>query len=309
VTRVLGRVAWSLLVLWFVVTTTFALAFAIPADPARALVGPHADAATVERVRSELCLDRPFWVAYGCHVGRIMHGDLGTSFRLGRPVAAILWERTGPTVELAVAAVVLQLGLGVALGAVAAMRKDRAADLVTSVLALLGQSAPTFFLGPLFMYLLAYGLGLFPISGHGAPGLDRLWHLALPALTLAFAGVASYTRLVRAELIEVLGADYIRTARAKGAAPSTILIRHALRNALLPVVTYAGIDLGVLLGGAVVTEAVFAWPGLGREAVLAILNVDLPVVLGVTLVAAVAVLVTSLVVDVLVAAIDPRARS
>jgi peptide/nickel transport system permease protein len=306
---VLGRLAWSVLVLWFVVTATFALSFAIPADPARALVGPHADAATVERVRAELCLDRPFWVAYGCHVGRLARGDLGMSFRLQRPVAAILWERTAPTVELAVAAVALQLAFGIALGTVAALRRNRAADLAASVFAMLGQSAPTFFLGPLFMYLLAYELGLFPISGHGAPGLDRLWHLALPALTLAFAGVASYTRLVRAELLEVLDADYIRTARAKGAAPATIVLRHALRNALLPVVTFAGIDLGVLLGGAVVTEQVFAWPGLGREAVLAILNVDLPVVLGVTLVAAVAVLATSFVADVLVGIIDPRART
>src|SRR5262249_34169047 len=129
VRRVLARLAWSLLVLWFVVTATFALSFAIPADPARALVGPHADAATVERVRAELCLDRPFWVAYGCHVGRIVRGDLGISFRLGRPVAAILWERTGPTVELAVAAVALQLAFGIALGTVAALRRNRAADL------------------------------------------------------------------------------------------------------------------------------------------------------------------------------------
>jgi peptide/nickel transport system permease protein len=297
------RLAWSLLVLWLLVTATFATSFAIPADPARALVGPHADAATVERVRAELCLDRPFLVAYGCYVGRMARGDFGVSFRLGRPVASLLAEHAWPTVELALAAVALQLVLGLPLGVLAAVRRGRAADVAASTLGLLGQSAPTFFLGPLFMYLLAYRLGLFPVSGRGG-----LSHLFLPALTLASAGVATYTRLVRAEMVDVLAEDYVRTARAKGLSPSAVVLKHALRNALLPVVTLAGVDLGTLLGGAVVVENVFAWPGLGREAVLAILNVDLPVVLGVVLVGAVAVVVTNLAVDLLYVLLDPRAR-
>src|SRR5262249_42947660 len=155
---------------------------------------------------------RPFWVAYGCHVGRLARGDLGVSFRLGRPVASVLAEHAGPTVELALAAVALQLLVGVPLGTLAAPRRGRAAELAAGLLSVLGQSAPTFFLGPLFMYLLAYQLGLFPVSGYGGPS-----HLFLPALTLACAGVAAYTRLVRAELVAVLDEDYIRTARAKGA--------------------------------------------------------------------------------------------
>jgi peptide/nickel transport system permease protein len=294
------RLLSSLLVLWLVVTAAFATSFAIPADPARALVGPHADAATVERVRTQLCLDRPFWVAYGCYVGRMARGDLGVSFRLGRPVAAILADRAGPTVELALAAVAIQLVVGIVLGTLAAVRRSRGAEL----LALLGQSAPTFFLGPLFMYLFAYRLGLFPVSGRGGPS-----HLVLPALTLDSGGVAATARLVRAGMIDVLAEDYIRTARAKGLGPLAVVVKHGLRNALLPVVTYAGMDLGALLGGAVVVETVFAWPGLGREAVLAILNLDLPVTLGVVLVGAVAVVVTTLAVDLLYVAIDPRTRS
>jgi peptide/nickel transport system permease protein len=173
---------------------------------------------------------------------------------------------------------------------------------------LIGQSAPTFFLGPLFMYVLGYRLGWFPVSGYGMGGWDRLHHLFLPAFTLAVVGTAYYTRLVRAEMIEILQEDYIRTAKAKGLSSARVVFKHALRNALAPVVTLIGLDLGVLMGGAIVTEAIFAWPGLGREVVLSILELDLPVILGVVLCTATAIVLANLLVDLAYAVIDPRVR-
>jgi peptide/nickel transport system permease protein len=309
VTRYLvRRLGWSLVVLWFVVTTTFAMTYGIPADPARTLVGPHADAATIASLRREMKLDRPVWVQYAAYLGRLAHGDLGRSYRTRRPVLAVVAEKIWPTAQLALTALALALLAGVPLGVAAAVRRGRAADTIASAVALVGQSAPTFFLGPLLMYLGAFRFGWFPVSGYGEPGWDRLWHLFLPALTLAPAGIASYARLVRAELTETLGEDYVRTSRAKGLPPAAVVGKHALRNALPPVATLAGLDLGVLLGGAVVTESIFGWPGLGREAVLAIANVDLPIILGVVMVSAVAILVASLLADLAHALLDPRIR-
>jgi peptide/nickel transport system permease protein len=203
----------------------------------------------------------------------------------------------------------LQILVGVPLGVLAATQRNRPADSLAQVVALLGQSAPTFFLGPLFIYVLAYKTGWFPISGAGSGGvLDRLWHLFLPALTLAAGGMALYTRIVRSDLIETLGEDYVRTARAKGLSPWTVVAHHALRNALLPLVTLVALDLGVLLGGAIVTEYIFSWPGIGREAVLSIVNLDLPVVLGVVMFAASAIVLVNLLVDLVYAWLDPRVR-
>ena len=302
------RLLWSLVVLGFVVSVTFAITVFLPADPARMMVGPHGDAETIARVRAQLGLDRPLATQYLRYVGRILGGDLGESFRLRTPVSRILRERAGATAELAFAAVLLQIAIGVPLGVIGAVRRNRGLDAATQVSALLGQSAPTFFIGPMLMWALAFRLELLPISGHGRPGLDRLAHLVLPALTLAVTGVAYYSRLVRGEMIETMAEDYVRTARAKGLSERRVIVRHALRNALVPVVTLAGLDLGQLLGGAIVTEYIFSWPGLGREAVNGILNVDLPVILGVVLVSAVAVLAVNVVVDLAYALLDPRVR-
>jgi peptide/nickel transport system permease protein len=307
--RLAERLAWAALVLWFVVTLVFTLMWTLPADPARALAGPHADTATVEQLRRNLCLDRGFVVAYGCHVGRMLRGDLGTSFRTGAPVAEVLAARAGATAQLAGAALLLQLLVGVPLGLWSARWRGRSADLAATGLAAAGGSAPSFVVGPVLMYLLGARLGLFPVSGSGQPGLDRLWHMCLPAVTLAAAGVASYARLVRSALLDVLDEDYLRTARAKGLSEGAVLVRHGLRSALAPILALAGQDLGVLLGGAVITEVVFAWPGFGREALGAIFDLDLPLVLGISLVAAVAVLLATTVVDVATALLDPRTVS
>lgn len=305
---VLRRLGWTVLVVWFVVSATFAMVVGIPAEPARALLGPHASAEAIQRVRAQYCLDASVVEQYGCYVGRLARGDLGESFRTHRSVGAVLADRVWPTLQLTFAALILQLLIGIPLGMWAATRRRRWPDRLTSVVALLGQSAPTFFIGTVLLYVLAYGLGWFPLGGYGDGLLDRLHHLALPAATLAAVGVAYYARFVRSELGETLRADYIRTARAKGLSERDVIRHHALRPVLAPLTALIGLDLGILLGGAVVTESIFAWPGLGREILQAVLEVDIPMILGVVLVSAVAIALANLLADLVAVKLDPRLR-
>lgn len=305
---VLRRIGWALVVAWFVVTTTFLVTSLIPADPARAILGPHATPETLERVRAHYCLDRGVVGRYGCFVSRLTHADLGESYRTKRPVTTVIASRMWPTIQLALATVLLQLLVGVPLGILSAARRDRWTDRLSYGLTLLGQSAPTFFVGTLLLYVLAYRFGWFPVAGYGQPGLDRLHHLVLPAATLSTVSVAFYARVVRNELVGVLGEDYIRTARAKGLSERAIITRHALRNAAGPLVTLVGLDLGILLGGAVVTEYIFAWPGLGREVLQGVIDLDLPLIAGVVLVSALAIALANLLVDLVHVWLDPRLR-
>jgi peptide/nickel transport system permease protein len=297
------RVGWTLVVIWFVITATFLMTAAIPADPAKALLGPHADTAAVERVRAHYCLDDGIVTQYGCWLSSVVRGDLGESYRSKRPVIDIIADKIGPTVQLALAAIFLQLVIGLPLGILAAVRRGRWPDRAATAATLLAQSAPQFFLGTLLLYVFGYRFGWFPIAGSGS-----LAHLVLPAFTLAAVGIAYYARVVRSELAEALDADYVRTARAKGVPERTVVLRHALRNALGPLVTLIGLDLGVLLGGAVVVEAIFAWPGLGREVLQAVLEVDLPLILGTVLVTAIAIAVANLLSDLVLLWLDPRLR-
>jgi peptide/nickel transport system permease protein len=308
ISHVLRRLGWSALVVWFVVSATFAMTMAIPADPGKTLLGPHASTEAIARVRAEYCLDRGFVGRYGCWIERIAHGDLGESYRTRRPVTAILADRIGPTVQLALAAIFLQLLIGLPLGILAAVRRGRWPDHATNVVGLIAQSAPTFVVGTVALYLLSYRFGWFPIGGHGSGGWDRVYHLVLPALTLAAGGIAYYARIVRTELVDVLGEDFVRTARAKGLSERAIVFRHALRPALGPLVTLIGLDLGALLGGAVVIEAIFSWPGLGREVLLAIVEVDMPLILGVVLISAIGIAIANLLVDLAYFWLDPRLR-
>jgi ABC-type dipeptide/oligopeptide/nickel transport system permease component len=302
------RIGWALVVAWFAATVTFAMVVAIPADPAATLLGPHRTPEAVERVRAHYCLDDGVLVQYGCWIGRLAHGDLGESYRTKRPVSELLAARVWPTVQLALAAIVLSLAIGVPLGVIGAARRGRWPDRVATVLALLGQSAPRFFVGTVLLYLLAYRWGWFPITGYGDGVLGRIHHIVLPALTLATIGAAYYARVVRSELVGTLREDYVRTAHAKGLPERAVLLRHALRPALGPLVTLVGVDLGVLIGGAVVVEEIFAWPGLGRELLQAILLVDVPLILGVVLVSAFAIAAANLVADLLQLWLDPRQR-
>jgi ABC-type dipeptide/oligopeptide/nickel transport system permease component len=271
-------------------------------------IAPHAPAETVDRLRAYYCLDRGVLGQYGCFVAHVASGELGESIREKRPVTTVLAEHVWPTVQLALAALVLQLALGVPLGVAAAVRRGRWPDRASGFAGLIGQSAPPFLVGAFLLYACAYRLGWFPLAGYGRGILDRLHHLVLPAATLATAGVAYYAHAVRSELLEALGADHVRTARAKGVPEARVVWRHGLRNALGPLVTVAGLNLGLLLGGAVVVEYIFAWPGLGRELLLAILDQDGPVIVGIVLVAALAIAAANLAADLVHLWLDPRLR-
>ena len=302
------RLGWMIVVVWFVVTTVFLVTALIPADPAKALLGPHATAESLASVRAHYCLDRGIAAQYGCWLDHVAHGDLGESYRSKRAVTEIIADRMWPTAQLAFAAMLLQVVLGVPLGILAALRHGRWQDHGATVVALIAQSVPPFFVGTLLLYLFAYRWGWLPLGGYGTGGWDRVAHLVLPAMTLATVGLAYYARAMRAELLDVLGEDYIRTARAKGLPETAVVGRHALRNALGPLITLIGLELGVLLGGSVVTELIFAWPGLGRELMQAILQIDMPLIIGVVLVSAIAIAVVNLLVDLVYLWVDPRLR-
>jgi peptide/nickel transport system permease protein len=284
------------------------MATLIPADPRKARLGPHATEETLARATDLYCFDDSTLVQYGCWLSNLASGELGESYRTKRPVIDVLGDRVGPTLQLTIAAIILALAIGVPLGILAARRKGRWPDRATSIFVLLGQSAPAFVIGTVLLYVVAYSWELLPLGGYGEGGLDRLRHLILPALTLAAAGVAYYARITRSELVETLAEVYVRTARAKGLPERTVVLRHALRPAAGSLVTLVGLDLGMIAGGAVVTESVFAWPGLGREMLQAILAVDMPVILGVVLVSAIVIALANLAADLVHIWLDPRLR-
>jgi ABC-type dipeptide/oligopeptide/nickel transport system permease component len=306
---VVRRLLWAVFTLWLVVSATFLLAFVIPSsDPARMMAGPHASPEVVQRIRVELHLDRPLPEQYARYVGGVARGDLGRSYKNQEAVTATLGRALPYTALLALGATVIQLLIGVPLGILAALRRRTAVDVAAMGTALVGISAPTFVTGLALLYVLGFLLGWFPLGGVGAGPLGVLRSAVLPSFTLAFAGAAYYSRLTRGELLDVIEMDFVRTARAKGLTERAVVLRHALRNALIPVVTFLGIDVGALLGGAVVTETLFAWPGMGKLAIDSVLQQDFPVMLGTVLVASAAIVLANLVVDALYAWLDPRIR-
>ncbi|WP_102124762.1 ABC transporter permease [Deinococcus planocerae] len=282
---------------------TFGLIFLLPADPARLVAGPSASVQTVNSIRHELGLDRPFLVQYGRYLGGLVRGDLGRSYKQQSGVSSLIASRIGPTFQLMLGAIVLELLLGLPLGIWAALRRGRWPDRLVMGFAFLGASAPQFWLGLSLVYLLAYGLNLFPLGGYGG-----LSHLFLPALTLGLGGAGWYARMMRSSLLDVLSRDFVRTARAKGLAPTRVIVRHALRNAVTPIVTMIGLDIGAFMGGVVVVESVFGWPGLGRLVWDAIRVVDIPVIVGVVIFSALVITLGNLLADLVQLVIDPRVR-
>jgi peptide/nickel transport system permease protein len=305
---VLRRLGWALALAWFAITATFLIVHAVPGDPARVMVGPHGNAETLAQARAYHGLDQPLPEQYLRYLGRALRGDFGESYRSHRAVSDIVLEHIWPTLQLVAASLAMQLVLGVALGLVAARGRRRWPDLAVSGGSLLALAAPPFVVGTLLFYVVGYRWGWLPMSGYGEPGLDRLAHVIAPALALAVGGIASTAQLARAELVRVLPLDFIRTARAKGVGEPRVLMTHALRPALPPVIAALGVELGALLTGAVVVESLFGWPGLGREALLAVFEVDIPLVLGVVLACSLIIAVVTFVVDLLNLALDPRTR-
>jgi ABC-type dipeptide/oligopeptide/nickel transport system permease component len=307
-----------------ILALVFLLVHLIPGDPAAVLLGPqNATPAAVRALRHSLGLDRPLGVQFLIYLGRVARGDLGTSIFQNIPVGTVIAQHLPATVELTVSAMVVGILLGLAAGVAAAVRRGSVVDVAGSVLAQLGVSMPVFWLGILLILWFAVDLRWLPAFGRGAPLLaalaqalagrpaalvDSLRHLALPAVSLGLGLAALMSRMVRASMLETLQQDYIRTARAKGAPPAHLVMRHALRNALLPVVTVVGLQFGSLLGGAVLTETIFGWPGVGQLLVTAIGQRDFPIVQGTTLVTALLFSLVTLAVDLLYAAIDPRIR-
>jgi peptide/nickel transport system permease protein len=346
--HVLRRLVWALFVVWAVMTVAFFLNNVLPSDPARMAAGPQARPGDVARLRKQLGLDRPVATQYLIFMRRlvhftripagvaakpgmhdpgeqdgeptgeaahrtcaslgVLHVDLGKSYQQRRPVVAILAERLPRTAFLALVAVVVQLLLGVTTGVLAAVKRRSIWDHGVVGLTLLGISAPTFIIGLFLQFALAHKLRLLPLDGYGLTNAEHAISVVLPALTLGIFGAAYYTRLVRDEMIVLMKLDYIRTARAKGVGEIAVVLRHALRNALVPLVTVIALDLGALVGGAIVTETLFRWPGIGALSVSALLDRDGPVILGTVLVTSTAIVLSNLLADFAYVALDPRVR-
>lgn len=331
------RLVWSLVVVWAAVSLSFLVNALVPGDPARLVAGAQARPADVDRIREQLGIGQAPAVQYVrfwrrlVHVGpplgatrppehptctalvslggSALHVDLGKSYQQSRPVVDLVATRVPRTFALALAALVLQVLFGAGTGIVAATRRGGWVDRVLVGSSVLGASAPTFLIALVLQLLFAQTLRWLPLDGFGKTFGDHALGIVLPAITLGLYGAAFYTRLVRDEMVTLLAQDWVRTARAKGAGPMRILFRHALRAALVPIVTTAGLDFGALMGGAVVTETVFRWPGLGDLAVKAALNRDGPVLLACVITSSVAVVASSFVVDVLQARLDPQLRA
>lgn len=300
-----GRCRQAVPVLFGVTLITFVLTHVALGDPVRAMMGQRADPEMVAKIQAEYGLDKPLWERYVLYMRKLLTGDLGYSYRQRRPVSTVVSERLPATVRLAVAAMMVAVILGITAGTIAAIRHNTPWDLLMMTFSLLGISTPVFWLGMMFILLFAVWLGWFPISGYGDGALR---HLILPALTLGALQAGYIARMTRSALLEILRQEYVRTARAKGLRERVVIVKHSLRNGILPVLTLAGIGLGDLLVGAPLTETVFAWPGLGRLLVAAVGNRDLPVVLGATLLFALIYLGANLLVDLAYALVDPRVR-
>lgn len=301
-----GLIVYTLLVVSLIV---FAITQVLPADAATMLLGENATAEALAAVRERLGLEAPVWLQYARWLGGVVQGDFGTSLRTGLPVAPLMMEALGRSLLLALLSILLMLAIAVPLGVVAAVRRGRAADLIVSVLSYVGVSLPEFVTATVFVLVLADWLQILPASGYVAPTQDplrALQHLALPVLTVSVILVAHVSRMVRSELVDVLHSDYIRAARLKGMRPRTVLLRHGLRNALLPTITIVALDVGYLLGGVIVVEEIFAIPGIGRQLIVAIQARDLPAIQAGALIMAATYSVANFAADLAYAWLDKR---
>jgi ABC-type dipeptide/oligopeptide/nickel transport system permease component len=296
------RLWWAAVTLVGISVINFLLIYAVPVDPARMIVGIHAPEATVLAVRRALGLDRPVYVQYGLFIWNLVHLNLGYSYLQNRPVTGLIAQAFGNTARLAIAAFVAEIVIGGTLGYVSAFQRGRWLDRALSLIGLVGMSIPNYWLGTMFLFLFAFAIPIFPLYGQGN------LNLVLPALTIGLTGAAYYMRVLRISLVEIMTADHVRTARAKGLDAWRVNVRHILRNALIPVVTLAGMDIAGMLSGIVIIETVFGWPGVGELAYQAVQNLDIPVVMGTVLYTTAVIVLLNLAVDILYAFLDPRVR-
>ncbi|QTX31961.1 ABC transporter permease [Aminithiophilus ramosus] len=302
---VIRKILYSVPVIWGVVTVVFILMAVVPGDPARLMMGQRGDPATLARIRADLGLDLPLHRQYFRFLGDMARGDLGTSYRNNERVTTALASRFGATLRLAFWAMVVAAVIGVAAGILSAVKQYSLFDYSAMFIAISGVSAPVFWVGLLLLLVFAYGFHIIPGVGYG----DGDWrYLVLPVITLGVRPAALIARLTRSCMLEVMSQDYIRTARAKGLAERVVILKHAFKNALIPVVTIIGTQVAELLSGAVLTETIFAWPGVGRLAVEALVARDFPMIRGTVIFMALLFLVANLLVDLSYGFIDPRIR-
>lgn len=297
------RLVQAVAILIGVSLVTYVLVYLAPADPVRQIAGRSATPETVENIRRQLGLDLPLWEQYLRYLGRLLQGDLGRSYIQKTEVAELIRARLPATLQLMAGAIAVELLIGLSAGILAAARRGTGTDRAVMVASFTAVSAPQFVVAILLLYVFAVQLGWFPIGGYGT-----FAHLVLPAITLGMLGGGWYARMSRSAMIDVLRQDYIVTARAKGAGPARVVFVHALRNAALPIIAMIGLDIGLFMSGAVVVESVYGWPGIGQLAWQAIQRVDTPIIVGVTLVAAVAIVLGNLLADLVAPFVDPRIK-
>lgn len=301
---VVRRCFWMLVTVALVSVINFLVIFLLPINPIDAIAGDKATPAVMAAIEKHYGLDRPIYVQYGLYVWHAVHGDFGISYQTSQPVAVEIAQRFPATAELAVSAFLLSLVLGLGAGLVAGLHPGGTADGTLTISTLFFNSLPTFWLGTVLLYLLGFKFPLLPLGGYG--GGMHLSHLVLPALTLALTEQALYARLLRTQVLEVRHEEYVRTAWAKGLSRRTVHVRHVVRNALLPVVTFAGVNLANLLSGLILIETVFGWPGIGLLTYQSLTSFDVPVIMGTALLSAVLVVLANLAVDLMYMVLDPR---
>ncbi len=301
--HLLRRILESLLILLGISIVTFLLLYLLPADPARQIAGRSATVQTVENIREQLGLNLPLYQQYWHYLSNLLQGDLGRSYLQKTEVSELIAARLPATLLLMAGAIVCELVIGLALGVISALWRNSRTDRVLTVVSFTSVSAPQFVIGILLLYVFAVKLHWAPIGGYGT-----FAHLVLPALTLGILGAGWYARMMRSSMIDVLEKDYVRTARSKGLSRSRILFRHVIPNAILPIIAMIGIDIGMFMSGIVVVESVFSWPGIGQLAWQAIQRVDIPIIMGVTLVSACAIVIGNLLADLVAPLVDPRIR-
>lgn len=300
---IIRRLLQSLLILLGVSMITFVLLYWLPADPVRQIAGRSATAQTVQNIREQLGLDQPLAVQYWRYLGNLLQGDLGRSYLQRTEVSTLIMSRLPASLLLMAGAIFTELLIGLSMGVIAALRRGSRTDQVLMIVSFVGVSAPQFVVGLLLLYVFAVQLHWFPIGGYGT-----FSHLVLPAMTMGILGSGWYSRMMRSSMIDVLRQDFVRTARAKGLTRRRIILGHALPNAILPIIAMIGIDVGIFIGGIVVVESVFGWPGIGQLAWQAIQRVDIPIIMGVTLVTAFAIVLGNLLADIITPLIDPRIK-